>query len=91
MQTGAAILENSVEVPQIVKNSSVPGWRSQLSVWLLVLAQVMVSREFDTCIGLCAESEEPAWNFSLPLSLPSLACAHARSLSQKIKKWINIF
>ena len=31
MQTGAATLENSMEVPQKVKNIGAPGWLSQLS------------------------------------------------------------
>ena len=44
--------------------SGPPGWLSLLSVPLLVSAQVMISRlrEFKPCVGLCADSTEPAWD-----------------------------
>ena len=50
-----------------------PAWLSQLSVWLLVLAQVRISQfcEFKPCMELCTDSTKPAWDsFSLPFSLP---------------------
>ena len=59
-----------------------PGWLSQLSVPLLVSAQVMILRfgEFEPCIRLCTDGAvEPAWD---SLSPPPL---HARSLSQTNK------
>ena len=44
-----------------------PGWLSRLSIPLLVLAQVMISRfEFESLIGLCADSVEPAWDSLSP-------------------------
>ena len=59
-----------------------PGWLSQLSIRLLVLAQVVISpfRGFKPLIGLCADRAEPAWDsISSSLSTPPLlAC----SLSQ---------
>ena len=40
--------------------------------------------EFEPCVGLCADSEEPAWDsLSLLLSVPLL---HPFSLSLKINK-----
>ena len=67
----------------------VPGWLSQLSVRLLISAQVMISwfREFEPCIGLCVDSGEPAWDSLSPhlsLLLPLLC-----SLSQKKKETVR--
>ena len=52
----------------------VPGWFSQLSVWLLILARVMISQsgshspEIEPCVELSAE---PAWDSISPsLSAP---------------------
>ena len=57
-------------------SAGAPGWLSQVSVGLLILAQVMTSWfcEFKPHSGLCADSMEPAWvslspSFSAPLSL----------------------
>ena len=49
------------------------GWLSQLSVWLLISAQVMISlREFKHCIRLCTDSRELASDSVSPcLSAPS--------------------
>ena len=50
-----------------------PGWLSRLSAWLLVSAQVMISRfhEFKPCIRLCADSVESPWDSLTPfLSVP---------------------
>ena len=52
-------------------NVGAPGWLSRLSVCLLVSAHVMISwfvSSFQPCIGLCADSVEPAWD-SLSLHL----------------------
>ena len=50
---------------------------------------------FEPCIGLCADSVEPAWD-SLSLSLPipqlcSLAVKHSLALSLKINFKVYIF
>ena len=65
----------------------VPGWLSQLSVQLLVSAQVMISLslEFKPCCGLWAGSDGPAWDSLSPfLSLP-LSPTHIVSVSLKNK------
>ena len=53
---------------------------------LLILAQAIISwlAEFEPCIGLCADSMEPAWDSLSPsLSSPPLL---SLSLSLKINK-----
>ena len=49
-------------------SSGAPGWLSQVSIQLLVSAQVMISpfREFEPHIRLCADSAEPAWGSLSP-------------------------
>ena len=43
--------------------------------------------EFEPCIGLCADSVEPAWDLSLPVSLClSTTCIFTLSLSLKVNK-----
>ena len=44
----------------------------------------LMIREFESHVGLCADSKEPAWD-SLSLSLPLFcsACARSLSLSQR--------
>ena len=68
------------------RGGGAPEWLSRLGIWLLVLAQVMISFmvcEFEPRIGLCADSAEPAWD-SLSLSLcPSPASALSVSLKNK--------
>ena len=57
-----------------------PGWHRQLSIWLLVSAQVMISRlrGFEPPIGLYAGNTGPAWD-SLSLSLSSLSLSLPQS------------
>ena len=46
----------------------VPGWLSRLSVWLLISAQVTISRSLSSSL---TDSIEPAWDsLSHSLSLP---------------------
>ena len=67
-----------------LENPSVgaPGWLSQLSVQLLVSAQVMISRfrEFEPHITFCTDSVESAWD-SLSLSL-SLSLSFALKINK---------
>ena len=43
-------------------------------------------RKFKTCMGLCTDSEEPAWDSLSPLSLPlSSSCSLSLSLSKTNK------
>ena len=67
-----------------------PGWLCQLSIQLLVLAQVMIStvRESEHHIGLCADSNEPAWD-SLSLFLSPFLSALPFSLSLSQNKLIT--
>ena len=56
----------------VLNTPRAPGWLSQLSVHLLILAQVMISR-FEPRVKLCIVSMEPAWDsLSLSLTLSSL-------------------
>ena len=57
-----------------------PGWFSRLSSQLLIWAQVMISQlvGLKPCIGLCADSKDPAWD-SL---FPSLSTSPMLALSQ---------
>ena len=71
-------------------NFGVPGWHSRLSIRLLVLAQVMISRvhEFELRVRVCAGSVESACDclslsLSLSLSGPPLL---SLTLSLKINK-----
>ena len=61
-----------------------PGWVSRLSSRLLVSAQVTISQfcEFESCMGLCAGSAEPAWD---SLS-PSLSALPLLTLSLSLSK-----
>ena len=64
---------------------------AQLSVQLLVSAQVMISVSgFEPCVGLHADSVEPAWDsLSLPPSLsvpPLIMVSLSLSLNLKINK-----
>lgn len=62
---------------------------SQLSVWLLVQAQVTISgiHAVEPCVGLGVDSAAPAW---APLSLPLPARGFSLSLSVKINElWRN--
>ena len=64
-------------------------WLSRLSLWLLILAQVTISWfvSSSSCIGLHADSTEPAWD-SRSLFVP-LPCLCSLSLSpNKLKKRI---
>ena len=64
-----------------------PRWPSWLSVWLLILVQVMISQflGFKPHVGLCAGSTEPAWDsLSPPFLCPSPT--HAFSLSLSLSK-----
>ena len=65
-------------------NSGARGSLSQLSIQLLVSAQVKVSqfREFEPCVRLCADSTEPDWD---PLS-PSLPAPPQLTLSLSLSK-----
>ena len=86
MEIGAAILANSTKFPQKIKNR---GTCLAQSVEHMSLdfgsGHDLVVREFESCIGLWADSAEPFWaSLSLPLSLP-LPC----SLSQKINTLNN--
>ena len=57
------------------KEKGAPGWLSQVSVWLLVLAQITISQfcEIEPRVRLCADSVEPAWDsLFLSLSVPPL-------------------
>ena len=62
-----------------------PGWLSQFSVWLLVLAQVMISRFMgsSSALGSVLAARSLLGILSLPVSLPlcsSLAQAFSLSL-----------
>ena len=51
-----------------------PEWLSQLSIPLLILAQVMMSVcEIEPHIKLCADSVEPAWDSRSASALPPLS------------------
>ena len=52
----------------IKKYRGAPGWLSQLSISLLVSAQVMILQfhEFKPHIRLCTGSMEPVWNYFSP-------------------------
>ena len=66
----------------------VPGWLSWLSLWLLILAQVMISQSWESPALGSVLGMEPAWD-SLFLSLcfcPSPAHMHALLLSLKKKR-----
>ena len=68
----------------------VPGWLSQLSIWLLVWGQVTISQfiSWSPASGLRADSAEPAWD-SLSFSLsapPLLVLSLPLSQNQKKKK-----
>ena len=54
---------------QIIRDTGAPGWLSQLSIPLLVSAEVMISQFYglEPHVGLYAGIEEPAWD-SLSLS-----------------------
>ena len=56
-----------------VRKSGASGWLSQLSIRVLVSAQVTILRAvrgFGPCVWFCADSAEPAWDFlSVCLSL----------------------
>ena len=83
------ILKIADEKQKTIKKCRAPGWLSQLTVQLLISAQVIISRvpEFEPCIRLCADSSQPTWDST---SLPLLrACVH--SLAQKEEVWILIF
>ena len=70
--------------------SGAPGGLSQLSFRLLISAQVVISRfvSFELCVGLWADSVEPAWDSLSPsASAPPLL---ARSLSLSQNTYINI-
>ena len=56
-----------------MKNHGALGWPGRLSIWLLVLAQVMISQfvRSSPYAGLCADNVEPAWD-SLPLCVTPL-------------------
>ena len=65
--------------------SGAPGWLSWLSVWVLILAQVMTSWcQFRPHAGLLTNRVEPAWDFlSVSLS-PSPSPTYSLSFSLKI-------
>ena len=65
------------------RTTGAPGWLSRLSIWLLVPAQVMISRlrGFKPRLGLCADSTEPAWD---PLSF-SLGPSPTHAVSVSLK------
>ena len=69
----------TMEVPQKIKTRGVPGWLSQLSVWLLTWAQVMMSWFMGsspqagsalTALSLEPASDSVSLSVSLFLSLP---------------------
>ena len=68
-----------------------PGWLSWLSVQLLVLAQVMISRFMSSSpvSGSLLSVQSPLCILCPLLSLP-LPCSHMCSLSLSLKKEINI-
>ena len=70
----------------VLKIMGAPGWLRQLSVWVLISAQVLISRflSLSPLVGLCADSAGHTWDSFFPplsLSLP-------RSLS-KINNFKN--
>ena len=68
------------------QRTGTPEWLSQLSVQLLISAQVMISMVcgIKSCIGLCAYSVRPTWDSVSP-SL-SLTLALSLFLSKSINK-----
>ena len=62
---------NSKWTTHLRANPGVPGWLSQLSIQLLILAQVVISRLLDRA-PQCWVSMESAWDSPPLLSLPSL-------------------
>ena len=89
MQTGAAILENRVEVPQKIKNRGAPGWRSRLSVRLQPGHDLAVC-EFEPRVRLWADGSEPGacFRFCVCLSLcPSPVHALSLSVPKINKRW----
>ena len=68
-----------------------PGWLSQLSIQLLISAQVMISQE--PLVRLCTDSKEPASlsPLSLSPSAPHSAhlCSQAHDRSLKINKHLR--
>ena len=67
-----------------------PGWLSQLSVLLLVSAQVMISQFMSSrpVLGSVLTARSPLGILSLPLSLP-LPYSGSLSLSLRINKYIK--
>ena len=62
-----------------------PGWLSQLSIQLLISAQVMISHSWDPVPTGSMLSWESAWIFSFPQRLPPFMCALSNKyLKQKI-------
>ena len=92
MQTGAATLENNMEVPQKVKNRTTQG------TWVVQLAkcqtstQVMILKfmSFNPMLGSSLTMWSLLGILSLALSLcPSMTCSHALSLSLSLSQKIN--
>ena len=67
-----------------------PGWLSQLSIQLLVLAQVMISRSRDGAqVGLHTQ-QGVGLEFFLPLPLPLPSPTCVRTFFPLLNKYINI-
>ena len=86
-----SIAKNMVKHISLKKKKyiGVPGWLSQLSIWLLILAQVMISESWDWALSqtLCSawsllEILSPSLFPSMPLSLFELLWAHSISKRQ---------
>ena len=75
-----------------LKAAGVSGWLSQLSVRLLVSAQIMILWfvRSSPCIGLCAGSAEPTWGTLSPSvsAPPPLVLCLEINLKKKWGAWV---
>ena len=75
--------------PALHKETGAPGWLGRFSVRLdFSSAHDLVVHEFEPCVGLCADSVEPARDSLSPSAsfLHLSLLAHSLSLSLKINK-----
>ena len=82
MQTGVATLENSMEVPQKVKNKTTPGRLSGSVGWLSDFGSGHdpTAPELQPCVGVRADSSEPGACFQFCVSV-SLCPSPTHALS----------